>query len=408
MPIPTTIRRAGTLIAIASGLAAADATAPAVAPAPKPAPVLAAHDALGDLQIHGFASQGLLKTDTNNFLAEDSKRGTANFNEFALTVMDRPTDDLSIGMQFGARDVGDIGGDEPNLDWAQADYHWRDWLGLRVGKMKQPTGLYNEYRDVDLARTVVLLPQSVYTENLRDVTESFVGAQAYGDIPMDDAGSADYQVYAGNIVSKAQGLKELVSDGSPFTATSVQFHWTYGGRLTWIAPLPGLRVIGYYNRVEAVLSGYVTIPTPSPVPVTIPVSSENDVQFAGAGAEYAHEDLTFAAEYQHLEVHQIPLSAPGPVTQVGDSSGYGLVSYRFTPLLSVASYAGMIREKGQSGPHSYQKDLDLSVRLDPDPHWLVKLEGHYMTGNALVFFSDNPNGMRDHWWLFTAKTTFSF
>ena len=402
------------LLSISGCLAAADgsATAPEATPPPAPAPVLApAHDSLdlGDLQIHGFASQGYLKSSANNALA-DSKRGSAEFNEFALTIIDRPTPDLSIGVQFGARDVGTLGDDEPNLDWAMADYHWRDWLGLRVGKIKQPQGLYNEYRDVDLTRTAVLLPQGVYQENLRDVNESFIGAEAYGDCPLEDLGSGDYQVYAGNIVSRTDGLTQLVDDTTPITVSSVHFRYAWGGRATWIAPLPGLRAIGYYNRANLVVDGTLTLPPfgPGQPPVTIPVEAENDVQICGTGAEYERDDLTLAAEYQHVIVRSTPLGAASAHSAVGSNNGYVLASYRFNPWFALGSYAAMTREKGMSGAHSYQKDLALTVRFDPDPHWLVKLEGHYMDGTALLINSQNPDGYDDHWWLFAAKTTFSF
>ncbi len=36
-------------------------------------------------------------------------------------------------MQLFARDLGDIGNDEIQLDWAYADYFWIKWLSLRVG-----------------------------------------------------------------------------------------------------------------------------------------------------------------------------------------------------------------------------------------------------------------------------------
>jgi len=97
-----------------------------------------------NLQIHGFASQGVLKTSANNYLSPDSRRGTADFNEFGLNVSDRVTPDLTVGLQLFARDLGNQGNDTLTLDWAYGDYHWRDWLGLRAGKIRLPLGLYNE------------------------------------------------------------------------------------------------------------------------------------------------------------------------------------------------------------------------------------------------------------------------
>jgi len=68
---------------------------------------------LEDLQIHGFISQGFLySTDDVDFLAEDSHEGTFEFNEMAINFSATPTDDLSVGVQLAAFDLGTIGNDE--------------------------------------------------------------------------------------------------------------------------------------------------------------------------------------------------------------------------------------------------------------------------------------------------------
>ena len=132
------------------------------------AQVLHAADDLG-LQIHGFVSQGYLVTEGNNYLGETEDGGTLNFNEFAVNVTATPINNLRIGVQIFARSVGDYGADTPEIDWAYADYHLTDDLGVTVGRFKIPHGLYNESRDLDMTRTEVFLPMSVYSTRLRDV-----------------------------------------------------------------------------------------------------------------------------------------------------------------------------------------------------------------------------------------------
>ena len=70
--------------------------------------------------------------------------------------------------QFLARDIGDFGNDEIYIDDALADWRYQDWLGFRAGKMKRPGGLYNKSRDIDTARTFILLPTGQYNEVLRE------------------------------------------------------------------------------------------------------------------------------------------------------------------------------------------------------------------------------------------------
>src|SRR5688572_2702508 len=93
--------------------------------------------ALPPLQLHGFVSQGFLLTSANNYLA-DSERGSFEFAEAGLNVTMPMTDRLRAGMQLFARDLGPIGDYQATLDWFYLDYRWRDWLGLRAGRLKLP------------------------------------------------------------------------------------------------------------------------------------------------------------------------------------------------------------------------------------------------------------------------------
>ncbi|MBU0992287.1 MAG: hypothetical protein KJ737_07310, partial [Proteobacteria bacterium] len=150
-----------------------------------------AQEILGSVDIHGFISQGYLKSDNNNFLSE-TEDGSFQFNEMGINFNTSLTDDLRLGIQFFSRDLGKNGNDEVVVDWALADYHFRDWMGLRVGKMKIPINLYNESRDIDMLRTQVLLPQSVYAELYRDIYATQKGFCLYGDIMIGYMGRIAY------------------------------------------------------------------------------------------------------------------------------------------------------------------------------------------------------------------------
>ena len=64
------------------------------------------------VDIHGFISQGYLKSDQNNFLAE-TEEGSFQFNEMGLNFNQDVTHDLRIGIQFFSRDLGKNGNDYP-------------------------------------------------------------------------------------------------------------------------------------------------------------------------------------------------------------------------------------------------------------------------------------------------------
>ncbi len=158
----------------------------------------------GGVAIHGFLSQGYLASTENNYLAETNK-GSFEFNEMGINFSTWLTSDLRAGIQLFARDLGDVGNDEIVVDWAYADYHWRDWLGLRVGKIKVANGYFNETRDVDMLRVSILLPESIYPEMFRDSIVAMKGAGLYGKTPDWPIGAFAYQLAAGTVDIAIEG-----------------------------------------------------------------------------------------------------------------------------------------------------------------------------------------------------------
>src|SRR3569623_3061653 len=103
-----------------------------------------AHAADTDVEIHGFVSQGYIKTtEENEYPVGNSGQGSFNFNDFGINFTKRLAPDLRVGLQLFAQDRGNFGNDTITLDWAYGDYRYQDWLGVRVGKVKIPLGLYN-------------------------------------------------------------------------------------------------------------------------------------------------------------------------------------------------------------------------------------------------------------------------
>lgn len=125
--------------------------------------------AYGKIDIHGFVSQGFLKSDGVNLISR-AQDGTFELNEMAINVGSQLNSKLRVGMQLMSRDFGETDNNKVKLDWALVDYHGRDWLGLRAGRLKMPTGMYSETRDIDALRTSILLPiNNLYHENWREV-----------------------------------------------------------------------------------------------------------------------------------------------------------------------------------------------------------------------------------------------
>src|SRR5262245_12170929 len=115
-----------------------------------------------NLTLHGFASQGYLRSSDNNYASLNTEEGTFAITEGALNVTAQPLPGLRVGAQFFARDFGPQGNHRVVLDWALGDYRVADWFGVRAGKVKQPLGLYNTLVDADMARAEILQPAGAY------------------------------------------------------------------------------------------------------------------------------------------------------------------------------------------------------------------------------------------------------
>jgi hypothetical protein len=151
---------------------------------------------VGGIEINGFISQGYLTTTDNNFMGETSE-GSFEFNEIGINFGKELTENMRVGVQLFSRDLGNYGNNEITVDWAYGDYRWKDWLGVRVGKIKTPHGLYNETRDVDMLRNWIFLPQSVYPEIERDAALSLMGVGVYGNARLGRVGGLSYQAMIG-------------------------------------------------------------------------------------------------------------------------------------------------------------------------------------------------------------------
>jgi hypothetical protein len=357
---------------------------------------------LAQLQVHGFISQGFLLTTANDYLAHSSE-GSFEFTELGLNFTLPATEQLTLGLQIFSHDLGPIGDYRATLDWYSVDYHWRDWLGMRAGRVKLPFGLYNDSSDVDAARTAVLLPQSIYPAQNRDFLLAQTGVEAYGYSGLGAAGGLDYRLYGGTIF-----LDVRPQPGSPFAVVDLNVPFVAGGRLLWAAPVEGLRLGGslQFLRLETHL---LTSASPTPVALNVPV-----MLWVGS-LEYTVRDLLFAVEYSRWRVRtesSNPSLVPGSLTF--SERAYALASYRMTSWLQAGAYYSLLfpNVNRRAGPEGKQHDAALTLRFDVNPYWLIKVEGHYMHGTAGL--SPTLNGNRSlstlhpDWALFAVKTTAFF
>ncbi|HET6148807.1 MAG TPA: hypothetical protein VFH68_14820 [Polyangia bacterium] len=368
------------------------AMAPPPPIAPEPAQVIA------PIEIHGFMSQGLILTTGNDYLAPDTKHGSFQFSEVAINFTTEVSDQLRLGVQAFAQNLGL--GENFNLkaDWFYVDYRWKDWLGLRAGRLKIPFGLYNEVNDIDAARAPILLPQSTYPLQGRNFLFAETGVELYGFLRARSAGALEYRAYVGTIFIDRT---ILVPPGSSVDL-QLNVRRVIGGRLFWETPVHGLRLGVSALAVRL----YVTAFSGG---VAYPI--QNRAMLEMASLEYVRGGLAVTAEYSRWPTVQ-ESSIPGSNFSITNERTYAMVSYRVAPWFQPSAYYALFFpdvNKRDGGDLFRQDDVALALRFDLTAHWIVKLEGNYMVGTAGLVpplsVTALPTDLKTHWGVFLLKTT---
>jgi hypothetical protein len=317
---------------------------------------------MGSVEVHGFASQGFILTLKNDYLAERSTHGSFEFSEIGINFTKDLTDTLRFGTQLFAQDLGPTGNYEAKVDWFYADYRWKDWLGVRAGRLKIPYGLYNEIQDVDSARTPVLLPQSVYPLQSREILFAQTGGELYGFLRSEGAGALEYRAFGGSIYLDSEALTP------PGAGFDLRFKVPYvvGGRVLWETPLEGLRVGG---TLETVL-----LDTTVFVPGMASFQIKNRTTLWVGSAEYIAGELLLAAEYarstskQHSDRPEL-----SPPIDVTSERAYAMASFRVTPWLQPGAYYSVLFPDvdHRGGRENRQYDIAATLRFDANPYWLI-------------------------------------
>ena len=382
-----------------------------------------------ELIIHGFASQGFLKSTNNNFLGKTSD-GTFDFNEVGINLAMQLTDELRFGIQIFSRDLGYYDDNDLGVDWAFLDYSLYDWLGFRAGKIKMPFGLYNRQRDADMMRTSILLPQSVYPEGIRAWIVSFQGGSVYGSYLFGSAGEINYELFGGTINFdgnqlflrnafqiigldlEASGfnyqalLEEMGIDLNDITANTSHIE---GGYFMWNTPIAGLR-LGF-----SIMHGKGDLE-----------SGEYKADFTLEkfnifSAEYEIGNMVFMAEHIaatfDLDIDVQSYSADKEIKLLGWYAGG---SCRITHWLELGATYGIyypnaddkkgniFESAGKKDYYAWQKDAALSAKFNLNDYMSLKVETHFMDGVGLCDLSNNPEIMEKNWMLYALKIGISF
>jgi len=364
--------------------------------------------------IQGFAAQGLIGSTNNRFFG-DSKDGVSTaFTEAGLHGTWQTLDALRLSGQVLYRRAGESDKEGLRLDYAQADWQFLQTettqLGLKFGKVKLPYGLYNETRDVPFTRPGILLPQSVYVDNSRDLLLAAPGAflhgasvQQYGATdfllgwvrPEFDSPSVDYSFLGAPRPGKLKGKGAI------------------GARLRWDIPTDTTLMVTYANA------------TGDYTPGNADALRAGSIHFRNLlfSAQQRLDTVTLTAEYGEPRFDIAGFGPFLPDSHRVIQAGYLQGEWRFLPAWELMLRHDIFyRDKhDKSGrqfaaatglpAHSmFARDTTLGLRWDTTPNLMLRAEFHHVDGTGWLPGPDNPNffSREQRWnmWLLQAAYRF--
>lgn len=362
-----------------------------------------------NVQIHGYATQGFLYTTNNNVLTTNSSNGSPAWTETVVNVSAQPVAKLRVAVQARYFLLGNYG-NAITLDYAMADYKANDFFGVRFGKVKVPSGLFNETQDIDPSYMWSLLPQSVYPIGSRNSVLSMYGGVVYGTMPLGEKmGKLDYRGWGGETVippgdgfllaqtEQGIGFPNGIASASP------------GGALHWRTPLPGL-MAGASDTKNLQLNSAITVSNGA-VTGTQTIPAFNQPKFF---AKYEMKKILVAYEYSRLPVLvsvqvNIP-HAPPSAFRSDQREWYGMGSYKLTDKLTAGVYNSQFFNRSDPlGPARYSKDWTVSGRYDFTEFFFLKAEQHFIQGTGTSYDANlNPGGLKPSTKLTVLKVGVSF
>lgn len=358
-----------------------------------------------DYQVHGYAAQGFVYTDENNFFGESSD-GSFDYYEAGLNGAIQVRPNLLISAQAAVRDAGISDDGTLRLDYALVDYRLVSegtiQAGLRAGKIKNTLGFYNETRDVVFTRPSILLP-SVYSDNQnqRSLVFTAPGGQLYASTV---TGQHEWS-FTGTANAERDVRK---ADERLLIALPVPFDLRIGD--SWNVQLMDSLAGGRWQFAYSYFTAQLRMTTAP------------EISFAGRFHVDAHvvsvrhnaERFTITAEYalvgndNYLTIGGVPAID----TRVSADNGYLQGEYRFNKQWgAMARFDATARNRhdrdgrefaaanpGADRHSQFSHDLTVGLNWRPDEHWGVWGEYHWIDGTATLQGLENPPPIRNHHW----------
>jgi hypothetical protein len=375
-----------------------------------------AQDLADGVQTHGFLSQSVVLTTDNKVGGNSNDKVGWDMREMGANLSWRPSPDWLLSGQILARwagksDEGDLRVDYGFVDrslFADGDTQ----VGLRLGKIKNPYGFYNTTRDVAHTRPGIIMPQSIYLDQIRNFFLAAPGFSLYGNSE-NELGNLSWQISA---------LRPEVNDPSleyVFLVDNLPGH--FEGKNSWLSQL--MLDIGGKWRMGLSLGEMNMSYRPAQF---------GDKEIAGShhlptwvlSLEHNTEDWSLTAEYGQTKIDasgyqffNLDTTTEAWYVQATRRVGKGWQGYlRYDVLYydkkdrSGSAFAGaaLPAKLGLPAYSRYAKDWVFGVRRDID-RIALSAELHHVDGTAWLALVDNPPaGLARNWNMLLLQAAWRF
>ena len=374
-----------------------------------------ADDSIENFQIHGFLNQGyFLSSDNNVYGSSSDSNGSFGLTEIGVNASTRLLSNLGFAVQGIYRHAGEVS------DGARIDFALIDWtmierenyqMGIRLGRVKNPLGFYNETRDVAFTRPSITLP-GIYQERSRNLFLSSDGGQFYWN-HTSPVGDFSFQLNAGNLDDDLDEIERNIFSVSP--PGKLDPKPSYMGKLEF-ENIEGSTLLAFsYANVEMDYE-----------PAAVDFFSAGDLAFELyilSLQQRIGEDITLTGEYLRTYNSVTNMGRYYPDFEPVSESYYLQADYQFHPHFRAtirydASYNNIDDRDGErysaitGNPDyaAYTIDYMFGLRWTPKSSWMIQAEYHKINGTNKLSYADNPDRSEteQYWDLFALQVSYRF
>jgi len=364
-------------------------------------------------RVNGFLSQAAFYTSDNNFAGDSDDGISTDFNEAGLNGSLSLPFNARMSGQVLARNAGNYDNGELRTDYFNLD--WQFWssadarAGMRIGRVRNAYGLYNETRDVAHTRPSITLPGAIYLEQSRDLNISRDGVGF--EVGTGRARVSDRLVKEA-LMSEAPGIEP---DDARITMLAINWedadgHWRFAFSQYQITSDVSADLGSLFPGLDLLLDGDFELDT-----------SLLSVQYSTEQWQLTAEWLRF--DYD-LDFDFVSRRYPGegayvqytwifsPAWQLYGRYENGVMDRHHRNGSTMEQFCGDPLLDAYCSPRSagFRRDSSIGVRWDINSQWMIITEAHYVEGTMGLPYSDNPEptDAATYWMLFGIELAFRF